>query len=157
MVLSKTPYMKALLRLAHPSVRADEAAAVFISKTIFSTAPDPAPLLEVASDLRLQSSGFVYDRTSGLVFQGTREEGERIAAALMQLHHMSAPANWRHAHDLLEKHHEPLVAEYLEEGFGLIGARPAQSSVGWVLHAGQDVLLSPQEKLALGAMAIPGR
>lgn len=157
MVLSKTPYMKALLRLAHPSVRDDEAATEFVSETIFSIAPDPAPLLDIASSLHLQSRGFVYDRTSGLVFQGTREEGERIAAALMQLHHMNAPANWRHAHDLVEKHHEPLVAEYLEEGFGFIGVQPTEKRNGWVLHAGQDVLLSTQEKLALGAMAILGR
>lgn len=157
MVWNKNPYMQALLRLAHPSVRSDEAATQFISNSVLSTARPPAPFREAAADLQRQPCGFIYDRTSGLVFLGTWGESERIAAALMQLHHMHAPANWKRAQDMMEKQHEPLVAEYLEEGFGFIGSPPVAANDRWMLHAGQDVLLSAQEKLSLGEMVILGR
>ena len=149
------PYLNALLRAAHPGVRQEEGLAEFIRRAVLSTAEqEPRFLDDVEEGLVRQPCGFVYDRSSGLVFLGQWASAQRAAAALMQLHVLRAPANWNHAENLLSTRAEPLAEQYVEDGFGFIAQPPVASEQRWVLRVGQDVLLSAQEQLRFGELAV---
>lgn len=151
-------HIQALLCAAHPGVRDDAGLPDFIRREVLHNEEiRPLFIHEVPQDLALQPLGFVYDRLTGLLFQGKVEALERAAAALMQLHAFRAPMQLPQSDRAMSTHARALASQYVEDGFGFVATPAMETGNACSLHVGQEVRLSAQEQLCFHDLPVHHR
>lgn len=153
-----TPFVQALLATAHPSVREAPELVSFIEQALLLEGERRPQFAHIAAaELIERPLGFVYDRSSGLIFAGGYADHERCASALMRFHELRSPVDdWKEITFRAKINDGKAAERYLEEGFGFLANSPqlTRSSGMWPLNVGSGVNLSAEEKIWFRNMSI---